>query len=180
MGPEIAGVVAGGRVRVRPALFLVETVLALAILVACLACLSKMTLWTRQSHEEARARHAALQTAANVLEQASAIPWEQLGPEWARSVQLPNWAEEVLADGRVTVEVKPLEGQLAAKLVRVTVSYDSRAVGGRRSVELVAVRSAKSVKVRAERSVPGPPAGSTAAERSQQRGAPTEKKPTDR
>jgi len=88
-----------------------------------------------------------MQVAANTLERAMAVPWDQLGPDWAKSVRMPEWAKQLMDDGRVAVEVEPLKGCSGAKLIRVEVSYGSGSIRARRSVELVAVRSAREASV---------------------------------
>jgi hypothetical protein len=88
-------------------------------------------------------RHEALEAAANVLEQARALPWEELTPAWAGRQKLPESLANRLRDGKLDVRVEPEASQPKIRRVTVEIRWTPEGDKPARTVRLVALRSAR-------------------------------------
>jgi hypothetical protein len=88
-------------------------------------------------------RHEALETAANVLEQARALPWEELTPAWAGRQKLPDALANRLREGKLEVRVEPEPSQPKIRRISVEIRWSPEQDRPVRTVRLVALRSAR-------------------------------------
>src|SRR5262245_44568429 len=100
---------------------LVEMMASLVILGMVLVVVAQLGTWSLRERRQAAARQAALELAANVLEEARAQPWNALTAKWARDQRLPSELKSLLPDGRLTITVKadkdaPLTKRLTAEV----------------------------------------------------------------
>jgi len=120
-----------------------EIMATLGILGVALALVAEVGLLALRERARAADRQSAQELAANVLESARALPWEELTPDWAAGRRLPavyaerGWGLEVRVGA--ADKLRPL-----ARRVTVTVRW--RSVGGPppRPVELVGLFAARS------------------------------------
>lgn len=138
----------GRNARPRAAFSLVEITASFALLVAALVLITQVAGWTLVEREQASARQAAFEHAANLLEAARALPEGDLTPAWAASHKLPEALARQLTDGRLLVRVASEAGRTGVK--RVTVEIHSRAGDGQeqRPIQLVALVSARTAEAK--------------------------------
>jgi len=121
-----------------------EVVVALVILSCCAMCLAKLVLWSHRSQRTAEVRYAATQVAANVLQQAMTVPWEELNEKWAREVKIPGELRQIVPDLSINVSVQALSELDYAKRIVVRVEYSGPSGLPMMPIELTTIRSARS------------------------------------
>jgi prepilin-type N-terminal cleavage/methylation domain-containing protein len=109
----------------RSAFTLTECMIALAILGVIGAGVAQCTHWVTIEVARSASRPAALELAANILEDAQARPWEDLDDAWAARQSVPADSELLLPDGKVLVSLKPAASAPLAKRVTVEVFWAS-------------------------------------------------------
>lgn len=128
-----------------------ETLVSLGVLAALMLAVAQLGYLVLSERLRLAARQEALETAANTLEAAQALPWDELTPAWARQQRLPESLASRLHDGRLTVQVAPEPGRPHARRTTVTVQWrldDGKPV---QPVQLVAVRSARSTLAKGDK-----------------------------
>jgi hypothetical protein len=90
-------------------------------------------------------RQGALEAAANTLETARALPWEDLTPEWAAAQRLPEAWTKLQSDGRLEVRVEPETTAPRTKRVTVTIRWDFKPGMPPQELQLVTLFSARDV-----------------------------------
>ncbi len=108
---------------------LVEVFVALAILAALFVLVIQMVSTTARERRANERRAIALEHAANLLERASAIPYEQLSAESLREMAISSDAGQLLPEGDVRWTVDEEGSELPAKRVGVELTW--RAPHGR-------------------------------------------------
>ncbi len=68
-------------------------------------------------------RQIAAQQAANVMEHLAAVPWDELTPESARQLQLPEQAPRALPNGQLEIEISSPPEEPDAKRVTVEIRW---------------------------------------------------------
>ena len=122
---------------------LVEMTIGLSVLAMVLILVAETGLWTLQEQGRSAVRQDALEVAANILESARVVPWNDLTPEWAARQQLPEALASRLDGGKLTVRVEPEEGQPRSKRLTVEIHW-KLATGPARPVHLVSLFTARS------------------------------------
>jgi prepilin-type N-terminal cleavage/methylation domain-containing protein len=97
---------------------LVEVTAALALIAIVGAIVAQAIVITLRERVRSAMHHSALEMASNVLEDARAMPMEQLDKSWADAQVIPSDMANVLADGKLLVTVEPLKD--SPSLTRVT------------------------------------------------------------
>lgn len=131
-----------------------EIVAAGAVLGVLLIVCAQMLSRTAVQQQAIANRRAALQMAANAMERARTVPWEELDAASTERIARAVVDQEMLRGGRVDIAVDEPESSFPAKRVRAIVSWKEERDGVERKQELTAWRFA-------ERSPE--PAGATAA-----------------
>lgn len=100
-----------------------ETVIGLAVLAGAAAMLGELASQSLAVRARADARLEAVDTAANVLEEARVRPWSELTPEWAAAQKLPESLTERWPDMRLSVRVEPEANRPRVKRVTVEIKW---------------------------------------------------------
>src|SRR5271165_4259816 len=105
--------------RTRRAFTLVEVVVAMAVAAVVGVVVAQCTVWAMRERARLAAHRAALELAANVLEEGRARPWDKLDQAWATAQTVPATMAELLPEGKVVVTLGPDSG--SRHLRRLTV-----------------------------------------------------------
>src|SRR4051794_29558145 len=108
---------------------------ASALTIFAMGAIAVLAAWHFRDRAEHQARHIALEAANNVLEEARAMDWDRLTPEWAQAKQLS--ADPWLPDGALDVTVGDEPNEKGLKRVTAKVSWLVSAARPRLDVELV-------------------------------------------
>ena len=100
-----------------------EIAFALAALLVVGTLVAELATWMISERSLTDARLEAAEIAANELEQARAIAWEGLTPEWAASQKLPAHVRDRWPDLRLTVHVEPEPNRPRVKRVTVELKW---------------------------------------------------------
>ena len=87
----------------RSAFTLIELTAAMALTTFALGMVAVIAAWALQDRAQHQARHRALEAAANLLETARAMPFDQVTDAWAKSQSLPE--DDWLPEGKIEVSV---------------------------------------------------------------------------
>jgi prepilin-type N-terminal cleavage/methylation domain-containing protein len=105
--------------RKRGAFTLLELTVSVAIIAVMVVIVAQCIALSLQERARTAAHQAALELAANVLEDARAQPFEKLDKTWADAQAIPSDTAALLPDGKIVVTLEP--EKTAAKTRRVTV-----------------------------------------------------------
>jgi prepilin-type N-terminal cleavage/methylation domain-containing protein len=103
---------------------LTECAIALAVLATCAVIVAKLATETLADRSRLEARFEAEQIAANVLEQARAVPWDGLTPTWASERQLPPEVLQRWPNTRLVVRVESEPNRARVKRIVVEVRWE--------------------------------------------------------
>jgi type II secretory pathway pseudopilin PulG len=107
----------------RTGITVVETTIALAVLLVLGVLVAQGTVWTLRERARRLAHQAALEVAANVLEAARATPLEQVDQDWAAAQKIPAETAALLPEGTVAVTVAPERALPRARRLTVEVRW---------------------------------------------------------
>ena len=124
---------------------LTETVVALGILGGVLLAVAQFGYLALCERQRNIARQDALEAAANVMESARVLPLEDLTPAWAGRQHMPEPLAQRLRDGELQVRVEPEPSRPHTKRLTVEIRWSPDDGKPAQRVELVALRSARSV-----------------------------------
>jgi type II secretory pathway pseudopilin PulG len=128
--------------RQRTGFTILETVMALGIFMLALVMTAQLGAWSILERARMQMRLEAAEAAANVLEAARSLDWQQLGPDWALKQKVADYASARLADAqlvvhvlnetsrvkRVDVEIQwPQSGRPVLRPVRLSAYFGNRA-----------------------------------------------------
>jgi hypothetical protein len=130
----------------RRAFSLLDCVAAIGLLALAMTLVAQVSLWSLGERRQGLARQEALEEAANLLETARTLPWEELTPQWAQKQRLPDGLAERLGHGHLTVHVEPVPSRPHTRRVNVTITWDRQSLPGQ-EVQLTALLSARSAAV---------------------------------
>lgn len=141
---------------------LIEVVAAGAILAVLLIVCAQMLTRTAVQQQAIANRRAALEMAANAMERARAIPWEDLnaaslGPIAQAVAGQAVAGQAMLRGSRIDVTVDEPESDVPAKRIRVTVDWREQRDGEQRTQKLTAWRFAEGLPERKVAATPNPP-----------------------
>jgi hypothetical protein len=119
-----------------------ECVAALAVLATAATLVAQLGAWHLTARARTQERQAAQEFAANILEGARAISWNDLNPDWASSQRLPPPFEK--RDWQLRVEVTPEAGQPLIKRVTVQIHRAADEATKTRLAELTGLFCARS------------------------------------
>ena len=128
--------------RPRAGFTVAETVIALAVLAGAAALTAEMVTRALADRSRLEARAEAVDAAVNVLEAARARPWDQLTPEWAAALAVPESLSR-WPDSRLTVTVEPVPDRPRAKRVTAEVRWEREGREPWPSVTLATVVAAR-------------------------------------
>ncbi len=112
-----------GRAPCRRAFTAVETILALGILGVAMVLVARIGVNSFRERVRSANRQIAVETAANVLEAARAVPWDTLNEKWATEQRLPELISERLRQAQLTVRVAPEKDRPLVKRVTVEIAW---------------------------------------------------------
>jgi prepilin-type N-terminal cleavage/methylation domain-containing protein len=130
----------------RGAFTIVEMTVTVAIVAILVVIVAQCVLLSIQERARIVAHQAALELAANVLEDARAQPFDKLDKTWAAAQAIPSESEGLLMDGKLVVTIEPEKSAPKAKRVTVEVHWLYDANLPRRSVQLMTVFSGRERK----------------------------------
>jgi prepilin-type N-terminal cleavage/methylation domain-containing protein len=123
----------------RPGYTLMESLAALGILATAAVIAAQVGTWSLIERGRTQCRLAATDAAANLLEAARAVPWNDLTPEWATGQRLPAFVADRLHDATLAVVVAPERDQPKLKRVTVDIRWDHRPTAPPEAVKLTAL-----------------------------------------
>jgi hypothetical protein len=121
-----------------------ESLIALGILMVAMTLVVQVGIWSAQERTRNAARQEAIETAANVLEAARAVPSEALTPEWAAAQALPESLTQRMTEPQLTVKVEPEAGRSRTRRVTVEIAWKSVDGSPARPVKLMGLFSERS------------------------------------
>jgi Tfp pilus assembly protein PilV len=130
--------------RARPGFTVIETMLAVGVLTVALVMVAQVAAWSLTQRERAAVRQEALEQAANVLEKARSLPWDQLTPEWAAAQKLPEALSQRLDQPVLAVRVQAIGAAPLTRKVTVEVRWKQSDTVPAPPVRLEALFSARS------------------------------------
>jgi hypothetical protein len=117
-----------------------EVCVALLILAAAMVAIAQLLVLAAQQRRAVDRQRVATREVANLMEQAMALPWEQLSEEGLRDLQLSEVSQLRLPEARANLQVMVEEGPPLGKRVTVQVDWRNRAGLRPQPVELSAWR----------------------------------------
>ncbi len=109
--------------------------MALGIFTLALVMTAQLAAWSMLERARTQMRLEAAEAAANVLEAARALEWQQLGPDWADQQKLADYASARLDDAQLFVHVKNETPTL--KRVDVEIQWPQSASAAPRPVRMI-------------------------------------------
>lgn len=100
-----------------------EIVLAIGFLGIAAGVIGELAMLTLKERLRNETRLAVTEWATNVLEEARAMPWSELTPEWAANVQMPPELNERLVNPKANVVLVADRDRPAAKRLTITVQW---------------------------------------------------------
>jgi Tfp pilus assembly protein PilV len=107
----------------RRGISLVEVTVAAVVLSALVLMLGQSVGWVATARKDADRRQVALLEAGNVMEQITALPFEEIDNKRGREVRLSDYAHQLLGADALVVEVQAVEGEPKSKRISVGVGY---------------------------------------------------------
>ncbi len=117
---------------------IIELIVATVILMAVMGVSLKWFVATAGQRRSEDRRQAALTEAASALEQLAARPWEELTPEGVAKLVASLELPKSLPGSQVLAQVTQPGGEPEAKILAVTVRWQSRQEAPAEQVRLVA------------------------------------------
>jgi type II secretory pathway pseudopilin PulG len=122
---------------------MLEVTVALALLAIVGAIIAQSIVWSLRERQRIAMQYAATEIASNALEEARAVPIEQLTQAWADAQTLPSEVAGTLPQGKLLVTVESLKDAPLAKRVIAEVRWQLEPDMPTRSVTLATVFSAR-------------------------------------
>lgn len=129
---------------------LLELTVAVAIIAMLVVIVAQCLSFGLQERARVGAQQAATELAANVLEEARALPFEKLDQKWADGVAIPSESADLLPDGKIIVTVSPEKGLPRAKRVHVEVRWQFEPHLGVQRVSLTTLLAPRESKAKGE------------------------------
>ena len=123
-----------------------EALAALAIFAVLAVVVAQCVVWSLRERAKHAAHHAAIEIAANVLEEARAMPFEHLDEAWANGQAIPSEMAGHMASGKVLVTLEADKIAPGAKIVHVEVRWQAEAEASEQSVKMTTVLGPRSRK----------------------------------
>ncbi len=133
-------------IRKRGAFTLAELTVSVLIIAIMVVIVAQCLALSLQERARIAAHQAALELAANVLEDARAQPFEKLDKTWADAQAIPSETAALLPDGKIVVTVEPEKGVPKARRVTVEVHWHFEAHLTNTNVRLTTVLSGRTAK----------------------------------
>jgi hypothetical protein len=103
-----------------------EVAVALALLLVVSTLVAELTTWMITERSRTAARVDAVEIAANELEEARAVAWDKLTPEWAANQKLSAHVLDRWPDMKLTVRVEPEPNRPRVKRVTVELTWTEK------------------------------------------------------
>jgi type II secretory pathway pseudopilin PulG len=123
---------------------LMETGVALIIVAVAMVLVVQLGYWSIRYRTRTAAHFLAAELAANVLNEAQAVPWESLTKEWAESSRISEEAMQQLSQATLTVHVEQVQDQASTKRVTVDIQWTLVDDADSHAVHLVGLFSRRS------------------------------------
>jgi type II secretory pathway pseudopilin PulG len=115
---------------------ILETMIAFGILATALVMTAQLGTWSMLERSRTQMRLEGAEAAANVLEAARSLGWQQLAPDWAQQQKLADYASARLADAQLVIHVE--EQASGVKRVEVEIQWPQSSTPALRSVLMIA------------------------------------------
>lgn len=109
--------------RARRGIVILETVVASALLVALVAVSLQMLSTAAAQRRAVDGRAIALAEAANVAEQISTLPFDEITTDALAAIQLSAAAKRSLSQGELKLDVEPLNSPPQGKRVSIEITW---------------------------------------------------------
>jgi len=106
------------------------------VLTVLVAVCAQMFATIGVERRAAEKRTLALQEAANVVEQISSLPWDEINETRLATIVMSPSAQETLVGGTVKINLEPVAGLPMAKHVRVEIGWPNGLPGTAAPVQL--------------------------------------------
>lgn len=114
----------GRRLKIRSGAILLELIVAGVLLGVVLSAAVPALRWVGRQRMAARQRQAALLEVGNLLEELTALDWNDLTPERAASVKLSEQLQAQLENSKLEVAVEGDENDETAKQIRIDLTWN--------------------------------------------------------
>ena len=121
----------------RRGVILIEVIVAAGLLVVLLGFCVQLLALTALERRATERRAIALQEAANLMEQTSTLPYEELTSEKLSQLGVSEEVAEILPGAKATLAVEDEAGEVAAKRVQVALEWQGRGKRTEPPVQLV-------------------------------------------
>lgn len=122
--------------RTRIGFTILETMIAFGVLALALVMTAQLGTWSMLERSRTQMRLEGTEAAANVLEAARSLDWQQLGPQWAQEQKLADYASARLADAQLVVHVQNQSSRV--KRVEVEIQWPQSGAPALRPVRMIA------------------------------------------
>ena len=103
---------------------LIECLAAVALVAAVLALTMQLVHASAVQRRAVQQRELAIQELANLMERLSILPWQDLSPEKARSMQLSEHARGALPGAELTIDVTASSEGPQAKRILISLRWE--------------------------------------------------------
>ncbi|MBI3406988.1 MAG: prepilin-type N-terminal cleavage/methylation domain-containing protein [Planctomycetes bacterium] len=122
---------------------MLELLAGLALLAVAMVLVIQIAQWSMLERGRALVRQAALETAANILESARAMSWEDITEEWAAQPRRAAPDSSLPPEAKLLVHVDAFKNAPATKRVVVQVAFPTQPGPPYSVVELTGLFSAR-------------------------------------
>ena len=122
--------------------------MALGMVAVAMMLVAQLGHWSMRQRARSATRAAALELAANIMEQVQAQPWAEITPQWAAERQISPAMIRLLPGGKLSVTTEPVDSLPYTKRVIVDVRWEHPEGFESRPVRLVGLFSDRSARSR--------------------------------
>ena len=105
----------------------VEALIAITIILVTMGAVAQVVAISIRQRREVEQIRVATQEAANVMERAFGLPWNELNEQTAASIAISHSATESLDEPRLQVSIETMNDSIPAKRIVVRISWVNRA-----------------------------------------------------
>ena len=116
----------------------VEALIAITIILVTMGAVAQVVAISVRQRREVEQIRVATQEAANVMERAFGLPWNELNEQTAASIAISHSATESLDEPRLQVSIETMNDSIPAKRIVVRISWVNLAGERVEPVQLIA------------------------------------------
>jgi prepilin-type N-terminal cleavage/methylation domain-containing protein len=115
------------KTKCRAAFTLAEMVVALALFGVAAVAVGQLTILARKSQQSSWEEHVAGEALANLAEEVSVLPWEELSAEGLEKLELSEDVRNQLPTAELHVSVDDVAGDIVGKQIALELSFGEHA-----------------------------------------------------